>query len=294
MSPAVAAICSLAFAFTGLAADNSVEVPVRPYGRYVASLEAETHGYHTTKTYPYLAEIDRVGGRWARSNAGCPVPYYTVVCHGADGKPIVGPEYFADNRVLIREKRRRYRTEFRAPPGAVRAVLSWHCPDRRDKLIVGNAAISEAKGMTAININPDFAGGPNDWSGWKKGPNNDILPDPLNPGKYMLVCGNRFDGGSTWTEWIPVTPGRRYLLKYNFQRTPEIVNGRSRVLFITYADERKSSGNWTGMLKKELSGGKDPKDGSYSFVVPEGIYCIRSLIENTVIRKYALFEEDPK
>lgn len=294
MSPAVAAICSLAFAFTGLAADNSVEVPVRPYGRYEASLEAETHGYHTTKAYPYLAEIGRVGGQWSRSNAGCPVPYYTVVCYGADGKAIAGPAYFDDNRVLIREKRRRYRTEFRAPPGAARAVLAWHCPDRRDTLTVEKATISEVKGATTLNVNPDFARGPDDWSGWWKGANNDILPDPLNPGRYMMVCGNRFGGGSTWTEWIPVTPGRRYRLEYNLQRTPDLVEGRSRVLFMTYADERKSSGAWTGTLKKELAGGKEPKDGSYSFVVPDGIHCIRSLIENTVVRRYALCEEEPK
>lgn len=292
------ALVAVAMGFAAVAQERNppgtVEVAVRPFGRYEASLEAETHGYHTTKTYPYLSEIVRAGGQWARGNVGCAVPYYTVVCYGADGKAIHGPTYFEDNCVLIREKRCRYRTEFRAPPGAVKAVLAWKCPDKRDTLTVENAAIVEVKGAKTLNINPEFANGPNDWSGWSLGSNNDILPDPLNPGKYMMVCGNRFHGGSTWTGWIPVEPGKRYRLEYNFQQTPDLTDGRSRVLFMTYADARKSSGGWTGTLKKELAGGKTPKDGSYSFVVPEGIHCIRSLIENTVVRRYALSEEVAK
>lgn len=270
-----------------------VSLPVREYARYEASLEAETHGLHTLENDPSVAEIRREG-TWGRGYVGCNVPFYTVVCYNADGKPIAGPEYFFDNAVLIREKRRRYRSEFRAPPGAVKAVLAWRCPDKRDTLVVTNAAIVEVKNPKTVNVNPEFANGPDDWSGWTMGCNNDILPDPLNPGKYMMVCGNRFHGGSTWTGWMPVTPGKRYRLEYNFQLTPGLRDGRSRVLFMTYQDEKKSSAGWTGTLKKELSGGRNPKDGTYSFVVPEGVRCIRSLIENTVVRRYAMYEEESK
>jgi len=183
-------------------AHPTVEFTIVPRTRYMLSYTWETTGWTDRAAKP-LGAWGVFSNRWYEG------PMQEIEFFGSEGKDRKGPR----NRrfqPLLPGTSGRWQHEFYAPAGQVKMALT--VADNKKKgftVKLSDIRLEEVKDAPTVNVNPDFALGPCNYSGIG-GVNGDgavLLKNPQG--------GNSFYGAMSFnTEATPIEGGAKYRLEY--------------------------------------------------------------------------------
>lgn len=233
-------------------------VPVEAGVKYRLSLNARLVGPDTLAENPQLAHLFF---RHDKSAAGKALPGWGFRFGAADGREC-SRRLPLFHTVIMHDDWRTYTETFYAPPGAVRVQLLLGNRKNPDNMLQVGQVRLERIDDGCLNIQPDFADGPEDYSGYNYGVAQRLVPHP--EGGWRLDVRDGWFSGDPF----PVTAGQEYRLTVQLETADQI--GRLS-LHLLDSDLAKA-----GVLKqtiRQASAGR--RVHRLDFVVPEGAAWLR-------------------
>lgn len=233
-------------------------IPVEAGVKYRLSLQARLEGPDTLSENPQLSYLFF---HYDKAAAGKTLPGWGFRFSDADGRECSRRLPFFHTAVMHHDWRT-YTETFYAPPGAVRVQLLLGNRKNPDNVLQVGQVRLERVNDGCLNIQPDFADGPEDYSGYNYGVRQRLVPHP-DGGWRLDVRDGWFSGDP-----FPVTAGAEYRLTVQLETIDKI--GRLSLHLLDPAQGK------AGVLKQTIrQSAPGRRTHLLDFVVPDGAAWLR-------------------
>ena len=254
---------------------NLIQVPVEPNTIYKVVISAEVEGPDTVENDPAVIEALRVRDK---RKLGKPLPGWTIMQFNEADKHFTSE--LASWASFCRKGKFEYVHLFYTPAAARSIVLRCHNYGNLTNLVKFYKFTLEKVEGDTCNVNPDFAVGAYNWSGYSYGGNLWRIVE--ENGKAILKCNDSWVMGDP----IAVKPGEKYTLTVTGSR-PGKLTATARVLFLPEGSSFK------GTASKEVISFKkgEFETQSIQFTVPEGTARLRTSLSRGDFKEVKLIRE---
>lgn len=271
---------------------TTLPFPAKDLERVLLSFRARIKGPHVIEENP---QYDRLFflSEWHRRNQGQPLACWSVIFRNREGKIVKPAANFSQFfTAVMSSEMKTYREEFHTPPETATVEVVFKNANKEDALLIEDLKFTKEDAAPTLNVNPEFAFGKDNYSGWNVGNNYRITDNPESPGKFRLQAGTANADGYARGDGIPVTPGENIRLEYKMKKTDGIEKNARLVIF-TYKDNLLRDDCQTGQLSRVFGVGSKTTEGKYSFVVPDGITLLRPYLQNATVDYLRFIRETP-
>ena len=254
---------------------NMKQVNVEPNTMYKLVISAEVEGPDTIEDVPEIAEVLRVSNKAKMKK---PLAGWIVMYFNDKGKHFASemPTWAS----FCHKGKYEYVHMFYTPPAARAIIVRCNNYGNQTNVVKFYKFTLEKVEGNVRNINPDFAAGAHNCSGYTYG--GKLWRIVEENGKNLLKCNDSWVMGDP----IPVKPGEKYTFTVTGSRHVKS-HGSARILFLDPGQTFK--GKPTKEVLPFKKGEFETK--SFQFVVPEGVSRLRTSLSRGNFSEVKLVRE---
>ena len=254
---------------------NLQQVPVEPNTLYKLVITAEVEGPDTIENDPAVIDVLRVSNK---KKAGKPLPGWIIMYINDKDRHYASlmPTWSS----FCRKGKFDYVHLFYTPEAAKAIIVKCHNYGNLTNLVKFYKFTLEKIDGNIRNVNPDFAPGAYNCSGYTYG--GQLWRIVEENGSVLLKC----NGSGVMGDPVPVVPGEKFTLTVTGSRSAKS-HGSARILFLD------SKSKFKGKASKEALAFKSAEfeTKSFQFTVPEGVRLLRTSLSRGNFKSVKLIRE---